>query len=231
MRYAIRGLMAFCVLVSSTLSVGAGCNVVQSAYYPTYSVPYVAPYVAPVKVVNNYNKITVFDLNPGVAVGYLYPYAVPAVAAPAMPAPAAAPHQTPCESKLAEFSAKLALLEARLGVGSAPAAGVQPSPPAAPAPPPMAPVPPLNGNGNGAAKSPFTLRCAGCHDASVANAKGGKLTMFQNGLALQLPPETANKAIRLMMRGEMPPPRSGTALTDKDFTAILDELLGVSERK
>lgn len=222
----IRSVLAVAVLVSSTLSVDAGCAVQSFASYSTYTPTYyAAPAQVQVKKVVAVEYLAVPVALPVYAVGYAPAYAP----APAMPTLAAAPAMTPCDIKLSETNARLAALEARVGLGSAPAPAAQPVPPGPPAPPPMQPVPPLNGNG--AAKSPFTLRCAVCHDASVANAKGGKHAFFQFGAAVPLAPEIANKAIRLMMKGEMPPPKNSGKLTDQDFTAILDEILQLSEKR
>jgi hypothetical protein len=212
-------MLAVAILVSSTLSIDAGCTVQSFASYSTYTPTYyAAPAQVQVKKVVAVEYLAVPVALPVYAIGYAPAY-VPT--APAMPAPAAIPQQTPCDIKLSETNARLAALEARLSVGGTLAPSTQPLPP------PMTPVPPLP-NDSGAAKSPFTLRCAGCHDASVAQAKGGKLTMFQNGLTLPIEPGIANKAIRAMMKGTMP--KNGK-LTDVEFTAILDELLQLSDKK
>lgn len=198
MRHAIRGLLAFCVLVYSTEGLKAGC-INGGCFYPTAT--YHTPYVAPTVVNNIYNKYLVFDFTPPLAVGYALPYAAlpattaPAAVAPQLPPPAApAPIHgpSPCEARLEALTARFALLEARLNGGGNPAPIPQnaPQPPNRPTPvppvpeqqPQVPPMDPVNGPPNPERpnvpkqnKLPgqaIIQHCASCHDSSVADSKG-----------------------------------------------------------
>ncbi len=173
-----------------------------------YSTPYyVQPYVEQKVEIKKY---TVLE--------FVQPYFVGSAAAyvaPAAPAPAAAPAQSACEVKFTELSAKFAALEARMA--AQPQYTPRPEPPQAPRPepPPMAPV-------NGAAKSMFAAKCAGCHDSSVSERKGGKLSLFEFGAPLQLPAAIAEKCIEEMRRDHMP--KGGQRLTAREFMAVACEI-------
>lgn len=221
MRNLVKYLLCILILFATTESLKAGgCY----ASYPSYSYPVVQSSYPTSYVTNNIvNRYTVFDFTPGLAVGY-YPEATALALAPARlysVAPSSLPQSqsatSGCDAKIAELNTKLAAsdakfaaLEARLGMNTSP--------------PPMSTVnggTPQNTPRRGS-KSAFTLRCASCHDESVAEKDGGKLVLAQNGLKLKLPAEIVTKALRQMMEGKMP--KNGK-LTNQEFTEIMAELL------
>lgn len=201
----LRSILAGAVLLSQTWALEAGCNFYPSTSY-SYAPTYYAPPVVKVQKVVAVEYLAVPVVAPVYAIGYAAPAAVVA-AAPAAPA---AP-TSPCSEEVKSLRAELEKLKAALAGGAPPAPPPQPQ------------------NAPAGKKSVFALRCAGCHDASVAKTKGGKLEMFQNGVALPLSAELANECVRQVLSRHMP--KGNVELTNEDLNAILDEVLQLSAPK
>lgn len=136
-------------------------------------------------------KYTVLEFVQPYFVGIAAPYVAPA------------PLTSPCDEKIASLKAELAEMRKMLQ---------------APEPPRL---PQKEQQEVPRGKSVYSARCAGCHDASAAKAKGGGTILFQNDVALPLPAEIAEKCVHEMKADHMP--KNGK-LSAKDFMAVLCEI-------
>lgn len=63
-------------------------------------------------------------------------------------------------------------------------------------------------------------RCASCHDATVAQAKGDGLALTSGGKLSALDARQADRLIDLVGKGKMPPPKNGVRLEDGEKAAL-----------
>jgi mono/diheme cytochrome c family protein len=210
----IRSILAGCLLLGPALSSSAGCNFYPSTSY-SYT-PYYTPYVQQNVEVKKY---TVLEFVQPYFVGAAVPYVAPA-SAPAAPA-AAAP--SPCEAQITELRQQL--LEMKRQLAPPPRERepeYQPRREEAPRPQrePRSQAP--------AQRSMFAAKCATCHDSAVSEKKGGKLSLFEFGQPLQMPPDIADKCTEEMRKDHMPP--KGNKLTSAEFVAILCEIRDLTQK-
>lgn len=102
----------------------------------------------------------------------------------------AAQQATDCHTKLTEFEQRMARMEALLQQ-----AIKQPG---------AAPAPQANQRKPTTGLDVMILRCAGCHDKTVADTKGGKLVYFESGKLLDLDARQINGFYRSLLSGKMP---------------------------
>ena len=186
-------------------------------------------YVAPTVVKEIITPVAVPVLIP--AYGAVYTPPAPAPAAPA--APSVAPQDLKAiADSLRAIDQRLRSLEAKPGVPPA-APAAPPAPAATPAAPAAQakPADPFNpGAAPQAATSPNALaivqgKCAVCHSAETAAAKGGGLSLIEGGTLAKLTDRQARKVMTTVYRGTMPPKSSGIpALTDEEVSVLVSIL-------
>lgn len=196
--------VALCVAPVPVQAGGCAVNVHQS-----YAKAYVAPTYNNVKAhANVYHdeykevkKVVVLEYVPLFAVGYAPAYAPPT--APVVQQQTAAP----CDVKVSALEAKLLALESRLSVG---------------APPPVLPQTlPITA-------SLIVGKCAACHDATIAAAKGKGLALTSQGHSLKFDDKTYGSVLRAVSAGTMP---KGGKLIPEDFNKLLQELVDMHGSK
>ena len=211
--YAIAAalLVAFAFLIFTSHSHAGSCGTVYfpqtySNYAPSviYKDNHHDDYIEKKRVV-----VLEYSLFPAFPVGYMPQYA-PAAAPSAAPPPQAVGASTPCDDKLKGLEAKIAALESKLGGGIPPNA--QPS---------TAPVPVT------VAAKVFVAKCAGCHDASAAAAKGKNLTLFKDGAPVAWNAELTGKVLKEVAKGTMP---KGGKLAQEEFASLAQELFDLSSK-
>lgn len=202
----------------------------QVCVSPVVTTPVVtAGYAAPVVVKEIITPVAVPVLIP--AYGAVYTPPAPAPAAPA--APSVAPQDLKAiADSLRAIDQRLRSLEAKPGVPPA-APAAPPAPAATPAAPAAQakPADPFNpGAAPQAATSPNALaivqgKCAVCHSAETAAAKGGGLSLIEGGALAKLTDRQARKVMTTVYRGTMPPKSSGIpALTDEEVSVLVSIL-------
>ncbi len=140
---------------------------------------------------------------PQYSVGYAAPAYAPPPATPTPPAAAASDETAKLRAEIASLRAEMA----RLKTGSpAPAEVGAKAAPSAPK----------------AEDRPFVAvlqsKCASCHEARVANAKGGKLVLLNGIEPAALTPAQLLQVVRKTWDGDMPPREK---LSDEDQSALM----------
>lgn len=199
-------LVVFAFLIFTSHSHAGSCGTV---YFPQTYAPSVIykdnhhdDYIEKKRIV-----VLEYSLFPAFPVGFMPQYA-PAAAPSAAPPPQAVGASTPCDDKLKGLEAKIAALESKLGGGVPPNA----LPNTAPAP---------------VVAKVFVAKCAGCHDASTAAAKGKNLTLFKDGAPIAWNAELTGKVLKEVAKGTMP---KGGKLAQDEFASLAQELFDLSSK-
>lgn len=207
-------------MIHSLILLAAG----QVCVSPVVTTPVVtAGYAAPVVVKEIITPVAVPVLIP--AYGAVYTPPAPAPAAPA--APSVAPQDLKAiADSLRAIDQRLRSLEAKPGVP--PAAPAAPPAPAATPAAPAAQAKPADPFNPGAAPHALAIvqgKCAVCHSAETAAAKGGGLSLIEGGALAKLTDRQARKVMTTVYRGTMPPKSSGIpALTDEEVSVLVSIL-------
>ena len=192
----VRLLLSLLLVLTPTLAQACG----PFPFHPFYSPPTIVKEVVVEKeVVPIFATLFV----PAYGVGYPAPPPQPAAAAPV--APPVTQTTTSCEQRAADLERRLADLERRLAAG-----------PGVGAPSAVAPVLPAAPGKD--ALSIFAARCASCHEAGVASAKGGGFVLLSQGKLAQLTDRQLRKVGTMTYSGQMP--KGGPQLTDEETSIV-----------
>lgn len=127
-----------------------------------------------------------------------------------------------------EANQRLKLLEKQLEILRLELKAAQQAP-AAPAPQPRPPADPFNPQAQTQSKhlELFQNKCARCHDATVATAKGQGFVLTQGGQLANLSHQDAAKIASRVYAGTMPPSKG---LSDEEVAIVMQWLSEVSKK-
>ncbi len=225
--------IARCYLIALTLCIGMPASVEAGGCGNSY---YSSSYCAPTYYPQRYIEtvyVAQFLSIPLYSVGL--PYAVP-TPPPAVPVAAAAPSVVPASQATypavkagPDINARLDKLEAAMVTLVAIVQKQQGVPtPIAPTQSPPPDQPPVTVGATEVHKTVFTTKCVVCHDAAVAEKKGGGMVLVNNGQLVPLTPTQQMKVVQQIWSRQMPPDKP---LSDQEVTGVLDTYASAAVRK